>query len=334
MRIEILPAIAEKRGIRGVLVHPDENPVVFRHVGLPRGIACGPVRRKTAEHMHAPGFEIIDHGIGAGGREVPVRHGEPPDEDDRLAILVDVARIIEDVELGGEPLPIRLQFRGHGGIVHTRDIVFHAPDEALLRRRLRHMAQHPLGFRARFRVEPLQPGAIHIVFPHPSELLLHRRVIPRREQKGRFAIGGHHISGADKRGGIVFREIRPRVHGEILRGHGVVSRPVFPFPGVGDVVRSAEPPLIAGHHLAFEGRAIHVIFCWSRVARLPQPRDRRLEIRIRKWLVREGDLLDRDLQSIAGAGDDPEVRAAILAFVEEHVRQFEITMDITTAVHA
>ena len=221
--------------------------------------------RDAAHQRHAvprvrAGREPVDQLGGVGGRSGAVTEPEAPQEQHRLAAVLEVARARRDLKCVDQILPVGLEPLHEVRVVDARDVVLDREHAALgLGARL-HVPRDLVacGEEARvlyLRDEALEGDAVDAGLLHPREVArdgprVVRRVEPRDRAVGVREVGRIELVRAELGG------VWPQIDRQVRRGRRVVAEPVPPLVHRRAVSGAQEPALISEQHLALEAGGV------------------------------------------------------------------------------
>lgn len=110
-------------------------------------------------------------------RPGPVFEAESPEEDHGLSLVVQVARILADLDLVAKELPVVDDRRGRSAPPH-REVEHHRPDASLAVATLTHIGKNRIdvpaaGGTGRLGDEAAQEDAVDPILPHPLGMQQH-----------------------------------------------------------------------------------------------------------------------------------------------------------------
>ena len=177
---------------------------------------------------------------------------DAPHGDDGLALMALIRRIIEDVQLGAQPLPVLHDHGFEFARLQSTEVIHHAPSPARRLRAVAHVLQNGVVMRAEAFVfehgaETLEENAINAMLAHPFEMPPHRLRMRGAEHLGRSAISKLQWR-LETLVSIQLRHIRPEIDVTLPR----LVKPIMHPAQIRAVRRCRKPALITAHHLAGE----------------------------------------------------------------------------------
>ena len=247
---------AHRRGVADVPradhVEPAEGPG-------PLGVLLiSPVPRAAADQRDPVSpvrLEEVDDAVGRGRGEAVAE--EAPDEQDRLAVVVQVAGVLRHLQLVHQPLPVPDQRVVDPVLGEVGHVVADGVDPARRPGRVPDVAEHPIERRvADVHEEPLDEHAVDAVLLHPAEVALDGQRVGRAEQVGLRAVGMGEAGGRVRLVGGGLGHVRPHLEGQGLRRDPRRAAAPVPPALARRVARTAEPALIPAEHLVPQGRGV------------------------------------------------------------------------------